>query len=130
MRRQDHERALTYQIARLTDDLNFFRGEIVDPTIVLLILRIAVEHDARDAVLDSGGEFLNGTVVHRRTLTVATADDDGVGTLVRHGREGVFQKVLGYGIGAAGEQIGGEERGVVDAFCRNCRVTEYLLEGV
>jgi hypothetical protein len=121
-----HERAATNTVLRLAlelavavaEHLGAVGGEALDLAAGLLILRVAVEHDAGDARLDGGGELLDGAVGDGRALRVAAADDDGVGALAG----GQLVVLLGLcdalGVATAGHQVAAHGGRVLNALGR------------
>jgi hypothetical protein len=130
MRRQDHQRPGTYQVTLCTENLRLLFVEAGDLRPVLSVLRVAVENDACDLALDGRGERLDGAMGHGSPLGVAAGEDDAVGALGGHLIEDVGHGFLGLRVGAAGERVGRERGGVVDAFCSDVGVTEGSFDAV
>jgi len=132
MSRRDRQRARANGVSRITDDQRLLRGEIRDPAAVLQVLRVAVRHGRDDPVLDGLGQALDGAVHEGRALAVAGDDDLGGGGRAARGR--VVEQVLHLGyagwVGAAGDEVGGEEGRVVDALRGDVGHAEGGLDAV
>lgn len=96
----------------------------------LLPLSVTIEDNTSDLVLDRLRQLLNGAVVDGSALTVATSDDNAVGAFACHVVEGVLHQSLAAGIGAARQNVGGNQSCVVDAFSGNLVPAKDALETV
>lgn len=115
MRRQDRECARTHGIPSITDDHRLLLWIIRDLSPVLYVLGVAKGDDAGDLGGGGGREVFDGAVHDGGTLGVAGDEEGGVwtagGDVVDEGCH--FSNASG--VGAAGEEVGGEGGGVVYA---------------
>jgi hypothetical protein len=65
----------------IAEDLDLLCWEVLDLTAVLLVLGVSVESNTGNPILDILWELLNGPVGDGSTLTVSTANDDGIWAL-------------------------------------------------
>jgi len=116
MRRQDDQTARAHGIARIANNLCLVLRKVRNLPPVLLVLGVAKRKRCDDLVLLRRSQVLDGAVREGCALRVA-ADDELGGRAVG---DGVLDEALHLAdageVGAAREEIGGYQGGVVDAF--------------
>jgi hypothetical protein len=128
--REHRQSAQADSITRLADNLDLVGGEVLDLVAVLQLLRVAVEDNTSDLILDACVELLDRAVVHGSALGVAACDDDRVRALRRHVLKGRLEHALGDGVCAAWEHVGRDQGAVGYAFCGDFVGAECFLQTV
>jgi hypothetical protein len=128
MRRRDSQRAHTDQIPHITKDPSLLPRISGHLTTILQILRIPKRDDAINRVLHARRQILDRPMHDGGALRVPPGKDGTVGTLRGGLREEVAHLADAQGVGAAGEEVSGEQGGVVDPLNGDTGGAEDLFE--
>lgn len=112
MARSHQEPTPTHAVGNIAERQRLLRREVGDLTPLLAVARVAVQHHARDLVLDRVAQTLHRGRHHRGALRVAARDDHGVGALAGRQVEEALSFAVGTAGGAFGKGVGAYARGV------------------